>query len=691
MTEVVGVVKLKTLGGLELGPGGFRQPKPLALLAYLALEGPKHRTALARTFWPEGNSHKSLSMALTRLRQASPGSCETDGGLVIANVTCDAVELLSAIAAGDVGRAVELYGGAFLDGVETADWNADLETWVADTREALACRLRSLLIGRAEALAGAGHDDEAAGVAAAAWRLAGAPPPEPAEGRRLYALLNAVAHPAATEVRWDLRTLEPSADEQSVGGEGWASPHTQFIGRERELALIAAKLERPDCRVISLVGPGGVGKTRLALRAAQSALSWGSFPDGVHCARLETLTAPDQVPALLCQTLGAPLRSAKDGWQHLREVIGDRRILLVLDNAEHLLSVAPDLSALVAEASGLKLLVTSRERLAIEAEHVIAVSGLAWPGAGVEWTAAQEWPAVKLLCDRVAAVHADLDLRSQAAGVLELCASLGGLPLGLELAAGLLRLMSARELASLVVTDPAALGAATAPEGSRHLSLEAVLGTSWEVLPSASRQALAKLSAFSGGFRAETAQAVCEVADEDLADLVDSSWLQRGGDGRFDIHPYVHAFLRKRLAETPYVAGRTLHAHALWHLDLARAVDRAPAARRKERLPQLAAEHANLDAALDHLYATAPKLGLELAALLAESWLLHGHYAEGLDQLSTALRGVAGETAPELRRVRGAASNRLCVSLLRSTAPETVSRKAPRPPRRSRASTHCSD
>lgn len=653
MTEVVGMVKLKTLGGLVLEPDGFRQPKPLAMLAYLALEGPQRRAALAKLCWPEGNSHKSLSMALTRLRQAAPTCFSTDGDLITGSVRCDAVDLLGALAAGDVGKAVELYSGAFLDGVESDDWSAPLESWVANTRDSLAIRLRSVLIGRAEALSGAGQEDEAAGVAAAAWRLAGAPPPEPSEGRRLYALLDAALHPAAADVLADLRSLEPD-DEQGVLEGRWETEGSRFIGREKELALVAAQLERPDCRLITIVGPGGVGKTRLALRVSTSALGWGSFPDGVHYVKLETLTEPDQVPALLCQTLGAPLRSAKDGWQHLRDVIGGRRILLLLDNAEHLLTVAPALAELVESTSGLKLLITSRERLAIGTERVVTISGLAWPDQKIDWTAAQEWPAVEMLCDRAAAVLPGIDLRQQQTGVLELCASLGGLPLGLELAASLLRLMPAQDLARLVASDPTAIGAAAPPGRPKHASLQTVLEASWQVLPEASRRAAARLSVFSGGFGAETAQEVCEVDAKTLSDLVDSSWLQRGA-GRFDIHPYVHAFLRRRLVETPEEEAHVLGAHALWCLSLARSVDRAPASKRKERTPLLAAEHANLMAALGRLSVSTPELGLELATLLTESWLLHGRYAEGLDRLTTVLKAVANAITPESRAVRARA------------------------------------
>ncbi len=645
MTEVVGMAKLRTLGGLTLEPVGFRQPKPLVLLTYLALEGPQRRKALAALFWPDGNGQKSLSMALSRLRQAAPGCCETEGDRAMAQVVCDAGELLEALAEADVGRAVELYRGAFLDGVEAAGSSAELEEWIVGKREELAGRLRALLIGRAESLAAAGQDDEAAGVAAAAWRLVGAAPPEPAEGRRLYALLSAAAHPAAAEVLEDLQTLEPEAYAPGAATSEMGSPGSTFVGREQELAAIAAHLERPGCRLITVVGPGGIGKTRLALQMARAAKTWGSFPDGVHVARLEALNDPAQLPALLAQALAAPQRSAKDGWQHLSDVVADRRVLLVLDNAEHLLAAAPRLAELLDSSSGLKLLVTSRERLGLDREQVLSLAGLPWPAAGSRWTDAVDWPAVRLLRERVTALHAGLDLQAQAAGVIELCASLGGLPLGLEMAAGLLRIMTAHELSRLVARDPGALGSVPAT-GSRHGSLGAVMETSWQRLPEASQLALARLSAFSGGFGPESALAVAQVAAPMLDSLVDASWLQRSGDGRFDLHPYVHAFARGRLAEIPDQALSVTSAHADWHLALAREAAQVTAARRKERFLVLAREQANLLAALDHYASTAPESGLELAALLSDFWLIHGHYAEGLDQLLRALRGVESQGLP---------------------------------------------
>ncbi len=642
------MARLLTLGGLALEPAVLSQPKPLLLLAYLALEGRQPRRRLAELFWPDGRSLKSLSMAITRLHQALPDCCQTDGSHVWSQTDCDAVDLFQAIDAGAVTRAMGLYRGPFLGGLAQTGWSPELESWVQASRERLADRLRTLLIERAESLAGTGQADEAAGLAAAAWNLEGAVPAEPAMGRRLYALLSGAGHPLAAEVQADLEEL---AEGTHAGGPSVVArpdmrpPGTSFVGREQELAQIAARLERPGCRLLTLVGQGGVGKTRLALEAARAALDWGSFPDGVWVARLEVLTSEEQLPHYLAQVSGAPLRSSVDGWKHLADVVSDRRILLLLDNAEHLLAAVPRLGELLQATSHLKLLVTSRERLGLAEESLLSIGGLPWPVQGSRWEEAMASPAVRLLRDRALAVHGGLDLAGQAAGVLELCASLGGLPLGLEMAAGLLRLMPAKELARLIGQDPGLLQATVADAPVRHGSLRTIMDASWERLAPGLREALGRLSVFVGGFGPQAALEVCGVAPAALARLAEASWLQASPDGRFDLHPYVLAYARARLADRQEEVSSVKEAHAAWHLALAREADsRAIHAGQKERMPVLAREHANLLAALDHYADADPRAALELAARLGDFWTVQGHYAAGLAQLQRVL-GSAGDDA----------------------------------------------
>jgi len=274
---------LQTLGGLELSGSDFSQPKPLLLLAYLALEGPTPRRHLAELFWPEGNRMKSLSMALTLLKQGAPGSVGADDVRAWAEVETDVAGLLGALERGALEEAAERYRGPFLEGVHLRGWSAELEEWVYGKREFLAERVREAVLVLAEGEAAKGGFGIAARRAEDAYGLAGAPPPSPSELGRLHKLLLAGESHQAKLVRRELEDtygVTPTcsaAEARASLCQPTSPPPTNlparggfFMGRERELAALTRRLTDPACALLTLVGPAGVGKTRLALEAARS-------------------------------------------------------------------------------------------------------------------------------------------------------------------------------------------------------------------------------------------------------------------------------------------------------------------------------------------------------------------------------------------------------------------------------------
>jgi DNA-binding SARP family transcriptional activator len=317
-------MRLRTLGKLELEGGNLQRPKPLLLLCYLALEGPKERRHLAELFWMGAtNSLGSLSMALTQLRQGASGSFEADLQRVWTYLETDAKQLLRAAETGELEKVLELYQGRFLDGLYLQDWSAELEEWVYHTREFLAGRVRGVLLRLAEAAAAQQQFELAAKQAEQAYLLSGAPEPEVEELERLYALLLAGGSAQAAQVRKEaesfgisLITRVEEAKEKlhsSLRGSNtakrhnWPSRGTSFVGRDLEITDITNLLMRNDCCLVTLTGPGGVGKTRLALQVGDALLKQGLFRDGVFFVPLETVSSPNDIPLRLASVLNIAL------------------------------------------------------------------------------------------------------------------------------------------------------------------------------------------------------------------------------------------------------------------------------------------------------------------------------------------------------------------------------------------------
>ena len=426
------------------------------------------------------------------------------------------------------------------------------------------------------------------------------------------------------------------------------APGTPLIGRRLEIAAVTALLGNDDVRLVTLTGPGGTGKTRLAIAAAQE-LSL-ELRDGAVFVDL----APVRDPALLLPTIAQTLGVRETGaaiadalTEHLRE----RRMLLVLDNLEQLLGAVTDVSALLAAAPRLLVLATSREPLRLYGEHRYAVPPLAAPDAGearsLEALAGNE--AVRLFLARARAVAPGFGLTaSNGAQVAEICRRLDGLPLAIELAAAradvLPPVAMARELGTLL--DLLSEGARDLPP--RQQTLRATIDWSHDLLGERERAVFARLGVFAGGWTLEAASAVCETIPNALkpilASLVTKNLIRLedglGGEPRYAMLETIREYARERLWASD-ASDDAERRHADLFLELAEEIDttvRAGGADPVPLLDRIASEHDNLRAALDHLHDRNDVAGeLRLASALQYFWVVRGHHGEGRARLEEAL------------------------------------------------------
>jgi predicted ATPase/DNA-binding SARP family transcriptional activator len=418
------------------------------------------------------------------------------------------------------------------------------------------------------------------------------------------------------------------------------APATSFVGRERDLALVRALLA--DARLVTLVGPGGVGKTRLA---AELAAGWQA-PDGVWLAELAGITDPAEVPAAVCAALG--LRPAAE---ELTSQLAGRQLLIVLDNCEHLLDACARLAHdLLGGCPGVRILATSREPLTTPGERVYPVAPLPVPPSAVGLGEAMDSPALRLFADRAAAAVFGFRLTAEnLPAVAEICRRLDGLPLAIELACARLRTLPATELAARLDDRFRLLTGGSRAALPRHQTLIAVVGWSWELLTDAERTLARRLAVFAGGATPEAAETVC--ADESLQPgavvgllgaLADKSFaeLRHAPDAppRYRMLDTIRAYAGAALDEAGE-SGRFRRAHAGYFLARAEAAD--PELRGSGQLAHLAwlrGEPDNLRAALRYAIGSADaETAVRLVAALGWYWTMSGNHAEAAGWLRETL------------------------------------------------------
>jgi predicted ATPase/DNA-binding SARP family transcriptional activator len=430
-----------------------------------------------------------------------------------------------------------------------------------------------------------------------------------------------------------------------VPKQGPAAQLTSFVGRERELDRIDALR---DCRLVTITGPGGTGKTRLAIEAAARGRDEVCFVD---LSPLDPLDGGDQVPQAVLGALGLretgfrPL-GAPDPAERLVSALGAQDLLLILDNCEHVIDAAATLARrLLGECPGLVVMATSREPFGIAGETLVPLAPLATPPAGSAPPAALASPAVRLFADRAAAVRQAFEVgHDNVDAVTRICVALDGLPLAIELAAARLRSFTIEEIASRLSEHGRfrLLSRGDRTAAARHQTLHAVVEWSWDLL-TPDEQALARrFAVFAGGASLEAVETVCDGDDAAglLADLVDKSLIETDGD-RYRMLDTILLFCAGKQAEAEE-QERLRGIHARYFLDLAQRADSH--LRRAEQLrwlARLSAEHDNLMAALRWTVRNDQETALRLLAALAAYWWLSGR------------RSYAGEAAAELLKTIG--------------------------------------
>jgi predicted ATPase len=430
---------------------------------------------------------------------------------------------------------------------------------------------------------------------------------------------------------------------------------TPFVGREAELARITNYLENPDCRLLTLTGLGGVGKTRLALQAAAASLSL--FQDGVFFVSLTTINSLEGLISTITNALDFPLSGTLEDKLQLLNYLRPKEMLLILDNFEQLLPLSPSTNGgnrggatgkrgaggeavageILKAAPKVKLLVTSRERLNLQEEWLLEIEGLTFPER--DWSASNPpalelYSAVDFFIQQARRVQADFALAAtNQADVARLCHLLQGMPLGLELAATWLPILSPAEIMAEIERDLDFLTTSTWNIPDRHRSIRAVFESSWHLLSGLEREVLQGLSVFRGGFSREAAVQVTGASFSLLLGLLNKSLLGRDALGRYDMHELIRQYAAEKLAEKEEAVAAQRTRLAAYYLALAEQAE--PELRGPNQMAwwqRLEIELDNLRAALAWAVETCqPEIGLRLVAALGWFWRIRGHLTEGRD------------------------------------------------------------
>lgn len=458
-------------------------------------------------------------------------------------------------------------------------------------------------------------------------------------------------------------------------GRGITVPPTPLLGRDPDVAALTALLQRAEVRLVTLTGPGGVGKTRLGLQVAAALAT--AFADGVVCVPLAAIVEPALMAATIAQELGLKESSSRPVADHLMEYLAAKRLLLVLDNLEQVRDAAPLVADLLTACQGLTMLVTSRARLRVRGEHEVVVPPLALPppASALDPTSLSRYAAVALFLARAQEIKADVALTDEtAAAVVEICRRLDGLPLAIELAAAWIKLFTPQALLGRLERPLTLLTGGARDLPARQRTLRDTLAWSYDLLDLQEQMLFRRLGVFVGGWTLEAAEAICTTGGDftgdvlaGIASLVDASVLRQEepparadpeGEPRFGMLETIRAYALEQLAAHEEAAA--LHqAHATYFLALAEEAEpQLAGAAQAAWLGCLAREHDNLRAALRwSLESGAVEPGVRLAGALWRFWWVHGHLSEGRRWLAEvlALAGQGHDAAVVAKALYGAA------------------------------------
>jgi len=646
------------------------------------------RDELLALFWPEHDEsaarHNLNQLVYHCRRQPWFEGLETERTRLRWQVASDLQLFRAAIGAGAWSDALALYGGTLLEGLP-AGTAPPFEAWLDGERETLQGAWRGATLQVAAAL-------EAEGRAAdATARLQAVIERDPlaedalqaylrcaaTAGQRAAALRAFETFRTALREELDLEPLEatvvlaealrgdrdadgPSDAARAPGTappapgtgappgteatrapvvlRGFAAPITPFVGRRAEIEAVDELLAGRGERLVTLVGPGGVGKTRLAIEAGRRAAR--AFTDGAVFVPLADVDDPTYLARAIGAALGLVPASDGDDEEALKRALTSRSLLLVLDNLEHLLDGAGLVAEVLAASPGSSALVTSQAPLGFQGEVRYEVAGMRYPTTTTV-AALEGFDAVALFLRSARRAHPQFTFdKADAEEIVRLCGLLEGLPLGLELAAAWMHLLRPHEVADALSVSLEAVAADHRDVPARHRSLRAMLDHTWALLGDDERAALAAVAVFHGGCTRAAAEAVTGASLRTLLALVTKSLLRRTPNGRFVSLDVVRRYGLERLGEDPARRAAVLDAHAEHFTALGirtgpELVGSAPA----DGVDRLAAEHDNLRAALDHSVARgAAERGLRLANALFQYWWLRGHHREARSRFDALLR-----------------------------------------------------
>lgn len=654
---MAGELRLECLGGMQITRNGtpltgYVSVKAPALLCYLAVTGrPQFRLVLAGLLWgdlPEEDACANLRKVLSNLRDLAG-----DHLLITPHTVAfdrqsaywlDVEAFLAAVgrsdrrqalpdpggasgapppptlssaspALSDLLTAAGLYRGDFLDGFYVR--HAPLfEEWVSGQREGLRRLAGRVLKQLAEHYASSGEFDWAIEYTA---RLLALDPWQEEAHRQMMALLARSGERSAALAQYETcrrllkreLNIEPSAETTAlyrrIRAIGAPRPHnlpaavTPFIGRAAELAQLAEGLADPRRRLLSILGPTGVGKTRLALQAATAAKerSNDAFLAGIFFVPLANVRTTAELIGAIAAATRIALPSGADPREELLRRLHDRDLLLILDGFEHLIAEASFLMTLLQRAPQVKLLTTSQQRLNLAAEWPLELAGLPYSPLG-QPGGCETTDAVRLFLQRAQQARPDFQpsaLELQA--IAHICALTEGLPLAIELAAAAVRSMSCLEIAQAVEAGAGALMAFARDTPLRHRSLHAAMEHTCRLLTPHERQALRRLAVFQGGFTREAAE---QVAGADLAvltSLADKSLLRRSAADRFDFHAMLRPYAVEMLRQLPAEYEEACARHVRYYLGdfMAQQEAELRSGRQEEATARGRAELGNLQAA----------------------------------------------------------------------------------------------
>jgi predicted ATPase/Tfp pilus assembly protein PilF len=440
-------------------------------------------------------------------------------------------------------------------------------------------------------------------------------------------------------------------------------PPTPLVGRQAEVDAIRASLESEDVRLLTITGPGGTGKTRLALEVGR--LAAASFHDGAFFVPLETIGDPGLVAGAIAEVLGVKEEGAQtDGGSspiasRLRERLADARLLLILDNFEHVLPAATLVADLLSSANTLTVLVTSQAALRLQGEHEFPVPPLRLPPADlVDVEQLRTYPTVALFVQRARAVRPDFELNDRNAGaVAEICRRLDGLPLAIELAAPRAKALTPQVMLERLDDRLSLLTGGARDLPSRHQTLRGTIAWSYDLLDEAEQALFSQLSVFEGGWSLPGAEAV-SASDEvllPLESLVDKSLVRQregpAGEPRFDLLQTIQEYARFKLIEQGEL-DESRRRHAEYYVALAEEAEpELIGPRQQDWLERLDEESGNLRAALGWSIDRGDlEVGLRIAGALTRFWSIRGHMSEGRAWLAQAL--AQSESLPARVRAR---------------------------------------